>query len=102
MIILDWTRPWSFMEQLQLWLTWIELWGKGDGSRDVEIARDESRERRAFYHYHYHYYSYNFISFSPIAHTALYRTVHRRRNPVARKLHPFGHRASPSTRGSYA
>ncbi|KAF8592779.1 hypothetical protein K439DRAFT_1610518 [Ramaria rubella] len=47
MIILDWTRPWSFIEQLELWLTWIETWAKGDGARELEIVREESRERCA-------------------------------------------------------
>jgi len=47
-IVLDWTRPWTFIEELQTWLTWIETWSKGDGSRELEIIREESRERRMF------------------------------------------------------
>lgn len=47
-IVLDWTRPWTFIEELQTWLTWIETWSKGDGSRELEIIREESRERRKF------------------------------------------------------
>lgn len=46
MITLDWTRPWTFIEELQAWLRWVETWVKGDGSRELEIAREESRERR--------------------------------------------------------
>jgi dynein cytoplasmic 1 light intermediate chain len=48
LIVLDWTRPWSFIEQLELWLAWIETWAKGDGSRELEIVSEESRERRAY------------------------------------------------------
>ncbi|GJJ07202.1 hypothetical protein Clacol_001402 [Clathrus columnatus] len=36
-----------------LWLTWIETWGKGDGTREAEIAREESRERLQSYLQHY-------------------------------------------------
>lgn len=45
MIVLDWTRPWTFVEELETWLQWIETWAKGDGSREVQIAAEESRER---------------------------------------------------------
>lgn len=45
MIVLDWTRPWTFVEELQTWLQWVENWTKGDGSRELDIAREESRER---------------------------------------------------------
>jgi dynein light intermediate chain 1 len=45
-ILLDWTRPWSFLEQLQTWLQWVERWAQGDGSRELEVVREESRERR--------------------------------------------------------
>lgn len=45
MIILDWTKPWTFVEQLEIWLKWIENWSKGDGSRELEIAREEGKER---------------------------------------------------------
>lgn len=50
MVLLDWTKPWSFLEQLELWLKWVDKWSKGDGSREMEIAREESRERRACSH----------------------------------------------------
>ena len=46
MIVLDWTRPWTFVEELQSWLIWVEKWAKGDGSRELEIVREECRERR--------------------------------------------------------
>lgn len=46
MIVLDWTRPWSFVEELQIWLQWVEQWTKGDGSRELEVIREECREKR--------------------------------------------------------
>ncbi|KAF9462076.1 dynein light intermediate chain-domain-containing protein [Collybia nuda] len=44
-IVLDWTRPWTFVEELQTWLEWVETWAKGDSSRELEIVREENRER---------------------------------------------------------
>ena len=44
-ITLDWTRPWTFIEELQTWLVWVEQWAKGDSSRELEVAREEQRER---------------------------------------------------------
>ncbi|KAL5527720.1 hypothetical protein ACEPAG_6521 [Sanghuangporus baumii] len=49
MIVLDWTKPWTFVSQLQLWLAWTEAWVKGDGSRDLEVLREENRERLQSY-----------------------------------------------------
>lgn len=49
MIVLDWTQPWTFIEQLELWLKWIESWSKGDDSRELEIMREENRERLQSY-----------------------------------------------------
>lgn len=49
MIVLDWTRPWSFVEELQSWLQWVEKWAKGDGTREVQIVREENCERREYY-----------------------------------------------------
>ena len=46
-IALDWTRPWTFIEELQMWLVWVEQWAKGDGSRELEIVHEEQRERCA-------------------------------------------------------
>jgi dynein light intermediate chain 1, cytosolic len=45
MIVLDCSRPWTFVEELQTWLIWVEKWVKGDGSRELEIIREECRER---------------------------------------------------------
>ncbi|KAI6018310.1 dynein light intermediate chain-domain-containing protein [Pisolithus marmoratus] len=53
MIVLDWTRPWTFMEELEMWLKWVEQWAKGDGSREVEIVREENRERLQVHLQHY-------------------------------------------------
>lgn len=52
-ITLDWTRPWSFIEELQNWLRWIEAWTKGDGSHELEIIREENRERLQSHIQHY-------------------------------------------------
>jgi len=45
-VVLDWTRPWTFVEELETWLTALETWAKGDNSREVVITREECRERR--------------------------------------------------------
>ncbi|KAH9482492.1 Cytoplasmic dynein 1 light intermediate chain 2 [Psilocybe cubensis] len=52
-ITLDWTRPWTFVEELETWLSWVEAWSKGDGSRELEIIREESRERLQSHLQHY-------------------------------------------------
>jgi dynein light intermediate chain 1, cytosolic len=44
-ILLDWTRAWTFIEELQAWLIWVEKWAKRDGSRELDIVREECRER---------------------------------------------------------
>jgi dynein light intermediate chain 1 len=49
MIVLDWTRPWSFVEELQTWLRWVEKWAKGDGTRELQIVREDNCERREYY-----------------------------------------------------
>ncbi|CCM00180.1 uncharacterized protein FIBRA_02208 [Fibroporia radiculosa] len=36
-IVLDWTKPWTFVEELEIWLEWVESWAKGDGSRELDI-----------------------------------------------------------------
>jgi len=52
-VVLDWTRPWTFVEELETWLQWIETWAKGDGSRELEIVREENKERcRLFFDSH--------------------------------------------------
>ncbi|KAF7290898.1 hypothetical protein HMN09_01268200 [Mycena chlorophos] len=53
MIVLDWTRPWAFIEELETWLQWVERWTRGDGARELEIAREESRERLQAHLQHY-------------------------------------------------
>lgn len=45
MIVLDWTKPWSFMDQLKTWLSWVEEWSAQDPSREVQVLREEGRER---------------------------------------------------------
>ena len=45
-IVLDWTRPWTFVDELETWLTLVETWAKGDSSRELKIVREECRERR--------------------------------------------------------
>lgn len=54
MVVLDWTRPWTFIEELETWFQWIEAWAKGDGSRELEIVREENRERREYLSDHAH------------------------------------------------
>ena len=50
MIVPDWTRPWSFVEELQTWLRWVDKWAKGDGTRELQIVlREENCERREYY-----------------------------------------------------
>lgn len=46
-IVLDWTRPWTFLEDLHTWLSWVERWVQGDGARELEVIREEHRERCA-------------------------------------------------------
>jgi hypothetical protein len=48
-IVLDWTRPWTFLDELHTWLTWIEHWVQGDGSRELDVIREEHRERCVSY-----------------------------------------------------
>ncbi|KAF8213995.1 dynein light intermediate chain-domain-containing protein [Mycena galopus ATCC 62051] len=53
MIALDWTRPWTFIDDLETWLRWVEKWARGDGARELEIVREESRERLQAHLQHY-------------------------------------------------
>ncbi|KAJ7068679.1 dynein light intermediate chain-domain-containing protein [Mycena amicta] len=53
MIVLDWTRPWTFIEELETWLQWVERWTRGDGARELEIVREETRERLQAHLQHY-------------------------------------------------
>ncbi|TFY50288.1 hypothetical protein EVG20_g11608 [Dentipellis fragilis] len=52
-IVLDWTRPWTFVEELHTWLSWIEGWVKGDDARELVITREENRERLQAHLQHY-------------------------------------------------
>ncbi|KAF8261673.1 dynein 1 light intermediate chain [Lactarius quietus] len=52
-IVLDWTRPWTFLEELHTWLAWVENWVQGDGARDLEVIREENRERWQAHLQHY-------------------------------------------------
>ncbi|KAJ7119485.1 dynein light intermediate chain-domain-containing protein [Mycena epipterygia] len=53
MIVLDWTRPWTFVEELETWLQWVETWARGDAARELEIVREEGRERLQSHLQHY-------------------------------------------------
>ncbi|KAF7352424.1 Dynein 1 light intermediate chain [Mycena venus] len=53
MIALDWTRPWTFVDELETWLRWVEKWARGDSARELEIVREESRERLQAHLQHY-------------------------------------------------
>lgn len=46
-IVLDWTRPWTFLDELHTWLVWIERWVQGNGARELQVIREEHRERCA-------------------------------------------------------
>ena len=43
-IVLDWTQPWTFLEELHTWLTWVECWFQGDCARELEVICEENRE----------------------------------------------------------
>lgn len=44
-VVLDWTKPWTFVDELETWLEWVEKWAKGNGARELEIVREENHER---------------------------------------------------------
>ncbi|GBE79865.1 DLIC-domain-containing protein [Sparassis latifolia] len=52
-IVLDWTRPWTFVEELQTWLEWVESWVRTSDARELEIVREENRERLQAHLQHY-------------------------------------------------
>ncbi|KAI0082346.1 hypothetical protein K474DRAFT_1585636 [Panus rudis PR-1116 ss-1] len=52
-IVLDWTKPWTFVDELHTWLTWVEKWAKGDDARELVITREENREKLQAYLQHY-------------------------------------------------
>jgi dynein light intermediate chain 1 len=47
-VVLDWTKPWTFVDELETWLLWLDAWAQGDadGARETQIVREECRERR--------------------------------------------------------
>lgn len=44
-IVLDWTKPWSFLDQLKTWLIWVEEWAQKDSSREAQVLREEGHDR---------------------------------------------------------
>ncbi|KAF9077075.1 dynein light intermediate chain-domain-containing protein [Rhodocollybia butyracea] len=56
-IVLDWTQPWTFVDQLEEWLVWIENWASGKlagkEARELEVIREENRERWQSHLQHY-------------------------------------------------
>ncbi|KAI0732781.1 dynein light intermediate chain-domain-containing protein [Fomitopsis betulina] len=52
-VVLDWTKPWTFVDELETWLEWVEKWAKGNGARELEIVREENHERLQAYLQHY-------------------------------------------------
>ncbi|KAF8339042.1 dynein light intermediate chain-domain-containing protein [Cantharellus anzutake] len=53
LITIDWTRPWTFIQQLEAWFNWIEQWLDKDTSREMKIAKEEGRERLQSHLQHY-------------------------------------------------
>ncbi|KAG8693685.1 hypothetical protein FRC09_010357 [Ceratobasidium sp. 395] len=53
MIVLDWTKPWTFVDQLETWMEWVSTWVRGDGARELEVAREENKERLQAHLQHY-------------------------------------------------
>ena len=46
LIVIDWTRPWTFVQQLEVWFRWIDRWLDRDTSREMQVAKEEGKERR--------------------------------------------------------
>ncbi|KAG8880265.1 hypothetical protein FRB97_000977, partial [Tulasnella sp. 331] len=53
MIVLDWARPSTFLDQLRIWLEWVDRWAQGDGARELEVMREEGKERLQSHIQHY-------------------------------------------------
>ncbi|KAN0140390.1 hypothetical protein V8E53_001599 [Lactarius tabidus] len=49
-VVLDWTRPWTFLEELHAWL---ERRVQGNGACELEVFREEHRERWQTHIRHY-------------------------------------------------
>lgn len=45
LIVLDWTKPWTFVDQLRTWLSWVERWVESDKNREAQVMKEEGRER---------------------------------------------------------
>ncbi|KAJ3812696.1 dynein light intermediate chain-domain-containing protein [Lentinula aff. lateritia] len=52
-VALDWTKPWSFVEEMEEWFAWIEQWAAGELSTELDMIREENRERWQSYLQHY-------------------------------------------------
>ncbi|KAJ3894200.1 dynein light intermediate chain-domain-containing protein [Lentinula edodes] len=69
-VALDWTKPWTFVEEMEEWFAWIEQWAGGELSmpivsaevktkdlkkegRELDMIREENRERWQSYLQHY-------------------------------------------------
>ncbi|KAF8313277.1 DLIC-domain-containing protein [Clavulina sp. PMI_390] len=52
-IVLDWTKPWTFVDQLRTWLSWIESWAGSDSSREAQVVREEGHDRLKSHLQHY-------------------------------------------------
>ncbi|KAG9038608.1 hypothetical protein FRB95_000830 [Tulasnella sp. JGI-2019a] len=53
MIVLDWARPSTFLDQMRTWLEWIDRWAQGDGARELEAMHEEGKERLQSHIQHY-------------------------------------------------
>ena len=92
-IVLDWTRPWTFMDELHTWLTWVEQWVQSDDSRELVITREENHERRKSMWRFFQCSDINTTSCSTSTSTVLYRALVR---TSAREFYTA--RCSPSLR----
>ena len=45
--MIDWTRPWTFLDELHTWLAYIESWVQGNGARELQLICEEYCERCA-------------------------------------------------------
>lgn len=103
MIVLDWTRPWTFIDQLQTWIAWVERWVKGDGARELEVIREEGRERRAYSsplhrpHFREFYYLSNCLMYAIAETRALQfrRTYNTTQNPMLQAPQIHWHNPPP-------
>jgi hypothetical protein len=45
-IVPDWTRRQTFLEELHIWLAWVKRCAQGDGGHELEVIRDEHRDSK--------------------------------------------------------